>query len=142
MDKGKRIIKRALPRLSEEQRTAIFTALVRILDRLDVVTVPIQAQVALFMDAVMAPIGALLSRLPFAILPRSLNVMLDTMPLFGVFNMARSKVGVAFLQQFLLRAEELKQQGGATPAELADWCGSRETSTAPNAGKAQKQRAC
>ena len=28
---------------------------------------------------------------------------------------------MAFLQQFLLRAEELKQQNAVTPAQLAEW---------------------
>jgi len=152
-DKGKRVVRRVFPRLTEAQRLLFFGALIRVFDRLDVVSTPIQSQVpcptkrrsraahgqrltdvhfvdrppctpqvAVFMDNVMAPIGALLSRLPFAVLPATLKTMLDTMTLFGVFNMARSRVGVAFLQQFLLRAEELKQQGAATPEEQTDWC--------------------
>ena len=92
VDKGKRIFKRALPRLSEAQRIGIFKALIRIFDRLDVVATPIRSQVAIFMESVMAPVGALLSRLPFDILPASLTVMLDTMSLFGIFNLASSKV--------------------------------------------------
>jgi len=160
-DKGKRVVRRVFPRLSEVQRLLFFGALIRVFDRLDVVSTPIQSQVpcptedeaarardqsltgvrssdhrarvpqvAVFMDNVMAPVGALLSRLPFALLPATLETMLDTMTLFGVFNMARSRVGVAFLQQFLLRAEELKQQGAATPEELADWCAHMRTLSA------------
>jgi hypothetical protein len=33
-----------------------------------------------------------------------------------------AQVGLAFLQQFLLRAEELKQQNAVTPAQLTEWC--------------------
>jgi hypothetical protein len=92
VDKGKRIVRRALPRLTEVQRVGLFATLVRVLDRLDVVATPMRAQVALFLESVMAPVGALLSRLPFDNLPGSLNAMLSATHLFGLFSIAISKV--------------------------------------------------
>jgi len=44
-DKGKRVVRRVFPRLTEAQRLLFFGALIRVFDRLDVVSTPIQSQV-------------------------------------------------------------------------------------------------
>ena len=79
-------------------------------------------QIEVFVNAVSAPIVAIVNEFTFDEVVEFMGGMLNNWSLFTLFKVAISKIGLSLLNPLLMRAEVLKQQPDAVNEQnLAEW---------------------
>ncbi|BFZ62519.1 DNA topoisomerase 2-associated protein pat1 [Saitoella coloradoensis] len=125
--KGKKSIPRVFRLINSEQRMTILTMIVAHLNTLDVVknavavpTSSVREEVDIFMGTVMPQLLGYINEAPLRIVTGLLGILLERV---DVVYISRSKVGLAFLTMLTSRAESLRQNPEAPPAdaELSQW---------------------
>lgn len=128
--KGKKLIPRLFRQVDDQQRLTVLTIIVAQLDQLDVirlaqptsnhVQIPsnIEREIELFSQVVMPCMFAYISDVPLGIVIGLLGLITDRT---NILCVAQSKTGINFLLMFISRAQMIKQAGGVSDPDLAQW---------------------
>jgi len=119
--KGTKVLRRALPLLSPEALTGYAFSLLRVFEQLNILDPQAPADhVASFLRGVMQPLTTVFEHMNLAKATEALEILVNH-SLFGVFSIARSKVGLSLMEMLLVRAQQIRLGDQPSHADLENW---------------------
>ena len=119
--KGTKILRRVLPLLPAQSLHDYLFSLLKVFDQLNILDPQSSVEhVTAFLRGVMQPLGAVFEQMKLGKVTEALGDIVGH-SLFGVFSIARSKVGLALFEMLFVRAQQIKLAEQPNSQEVDAW---------------------